>query len=134
LCILSVREHFPGFLFNLSEEDSRLIIRMCLSGQIPTYVDIYLLLIVEPKMHVPRDSLLGYSLLAIEEDAGKLHQDIYVLRIARQSSGPQLETILSALAAATQECNSSKFVDFIRSAPLIRARIASAFLTISSEA
>jgi phenylalanine ammonia-lyase len=52
--------------------------------------------------------------LSIKEDVGKLRQDRYALRTAPQFLGPQLETILSALAAVTQECNSSKFDSWIR--------------------
>ncbi|KAF9520851.1 hypothetical protein BS47DRAFT_1374656 [Hydnum rufescens UP504] len=39
--------------------------------------------------------------LSIKEDVGKLRQDRYALRTAPQFLGPQLETILSALAAST---------------------------------
>ena len=44
----------------------------------------------------------------MEEDRYSLRQDRYPLRTAPQFLGPQAEDILSALAAITQECNSSK--------------------------
>lgn len=46
--------------------------------------------------------------LSVGEDVGKLRQDRYALRTSPQFLGPQVEDILSALAAVTQECNSSK--------------------------
>ncbi|KAF9519361.1 hypothetical protein BS47DRAFT_1482068 [Hydnum rufescens UP504] len=52
-------------------------------------------------------ALGGEKELSIKEDVGKLRQDRYALRTAPQFLGPQLETILSALAAVTQECNST---------------------------
>ena len=45
--------------------------------------------------------------MTIEQDQGKLRQDRYSLRTAPQFLGPQIEDILSALSAVTQECNSS---------------------------
>ncbi|KAF9519362.1 hypothetical protein BS47DRAFT_1388195 [Hydnum rufescens UP504] len=52
-------------------------------------------------------ALGGEKELSIKEDVGKLRQDRYALRTAPQFLGPQLESILSALAAVTQECNST---------------------------
>lgn len=48
--------------------------------------------------------------MTIEEDYGTLRQDRYALRTAPQFMGPQLEDILSALDAVTQECNSSMYL------------------------
>jgi phenylalanine ammonia-lyase len=45
--------------------------------------------------------------VSIVQDQGRLRQDRYPLRTAPQFLGPQVEDILSALAAVTQECNSS---------------------------
>jgi phenylalanine ammonia-lyase len=45
----------------------------------------------------------------ISEDKGQLRQDRYPLRTSPQFLGPQVEDILSALAAVTLECNSSEF-------------------------
>ena len=47
--------------------------------------------------------------VSLEEDKHSLRQDRYALRTAPQFLGPQIEDILSALAAVTQECNSSVF-------------------------
>ncbi|KAJ7217974.1 L-Aspartase-like protein, partial [Mycena pura] len=46
---------------------------------------------------------------SLEEDKYSLRQDRYPLRTSPQFLGPQIEDILSALSAVTQECNSSKF-------------------------
>lgn len=46
--------------------------------------------------------------LTVEEDKGQLRQDRYPLRTAPQFIGPQIEDILHAIQAVTQECNSSK--------------------------
>ncbi|KDR68948.1 hypothetical protein GALMADRAFT_30987, partial [Galerina marginata CBS 339.88] len=43
----------------------------------------------------------------LNQDRYSLRQDRYPLRTAPQFLGPQVEDILSALAAVTQECNSS---------------------------
>ncbi|OCH89865.1 phenylalanine ammonia-lyase [Obba rivulosa] len=43
----------------------------------------------------------------ISDDAGELRQDRYPLRTSAQFLGPQIEDILSALAAVTRECNST---------------------------
>ncbi|KAL0956508.1 hypothetical protein HGRIS_002649 [Hohenbuehelia grisea] len=43
----------------------------------------------------------------IEEDEGTLRQDRYPLRTSPQFLGPQLEDILAAFYAVTQECNST---------------------------
>lgn len=60
-------------------------------------------------------SIVGISLsqtheeeVSLEEDKYSLRQDRYPLRTSPQFLGPQIEDILSALAAVTQECNSSK--------------------------
>ncbi|CAE7193559.1 unnamed protein product [Rhizoctonia solani] len=45
--------------------------------------------------------------VTIEEDRGKLRQDRYAIRSAPQFIGPQLEDILHAWSAVTQECNST---------------------------
>jgi phenylalanine ammonia-lyase len=45
--------------------------------------------------------------VSIEDDEGTLRQDRYPLRTAPQFLGPQVEDILSALAAVTIECNST---------------------------
>ncbi|KAJ7691192.1 phenylalanine ammonia-lyase [Mycena rosella] len=45
--------------------------------------------------------------VSIEEDKHSLRQDRYPLRTSPQFIGPQIEDILSALAAVTQECNST---------------------------
>ncbi|KAJ7596029.1 L-Aspartase-like protein [Mycena floridula] len=45
--------------------------------------------------------------VSLEEDKYSLRQDRYPLRTSPQFLGPQLEDILSALAAVTQECNST---------------------------
>jgi phenylalanine ammonia-lyase len=45
--------------------------------------------------------------VAIESDQGILRQDRYPLRTAPQFLGPQIEDILTAFTAVTQECNSS---------------------------
>ena len=46
----------------------------------------------------------------MEDDRYLLRQDRYPLRTAPQFLGPQVEDILSALAAITQECNSSEYL------------------------
>ena len=46
----------------------------------------------------------------MDDDRYSLRQDRYPLRTAPQFLGPQVEDILSALAAITQECNSSKYL------------------------
>ena len=46
--------------------------------------------------------------VGLEDDRYSLRQDRYALRTAPQFLGPQVEDILSASAAITQECNSSK--------------------------
>ena len=48
--------------------------------------------------------------VGLEDDRYLLRQDRYPLRTAPQFLGPQVEDILSALAAITQECNSSKYL------------------------
>ena len=45
--------------------------------------------------------------VGLKEDQYNLRQDRYSLRTAPQFIGPQIEDILSALAAITRECNSS---------------------------
>ena len=45
----------------------------------------------------------------ISADIGELRQDRYPLRTSAQFLGPQVEDILSAFAAITIECNSSKW-------------------------
>ncbi|KAJ7587017.1 L-Aspartase-like protein [Mycena floridula] len=45
--------------------------------------------------------------VSLEEDKYSLRQDRYPLRTSPQFLGPQIEDILSALAAVTQECNST---------------------------
>ncbi|KAK7463520.1 Protein pal1 [Stygiomarasmius scandens] len=45
--------------------------------------------------------------VGLEEDKYSLRQDRYPLRTSPQFLGPQIEDILSALAAVTQECNST---------------------------
>ncbi|KAJ7178475.1 phenylalanine ammonia-lyase [Mycena crocata] len=45
--------------------------------------------------------------LSLEEDKYSLRQDRYPLRTSAQFLGPQIEDILSALSAVTQECNST---------------------------
>ncbi|KAJ7770141.1 phenylalanine ammonium lyase [Mycena maculata] len=45
--------------------------------------------------------------LGLEEDKYSLRQDRYPLRTSPQFLGPQIEDILSALTAVTQECNST---------------------------
>ncbi|KAJ7497379.1 L-Aspartase-like protein [Mycena latifolia] len=45
--------------------------------------------------------------LGLEEDKYSLRQDRYPLRTSPQFLGPQIEDILSALSAVTQECNST---------------------------
>ncbi|KAJ7691159.1 phenylalanine ammonium lyase [Mycena rosella] len=45
--------------------------------------------------------------VSIEEDKHSLRQDRYPLRTSPQFIGPQIEDILSALTAVTQECNST---------------------------
>ncbi|KAJ7096236.1 phenylalanine ammonia-lyase [Mycena epipterygia] len=45
--------------------------------------------------------------LSLEEDKYSLRQDRYPLRTSPQFLGPQIEDILSALSAVTQECNST---------------------------
>ncbi|KAJ7084481.1 L-Aspartase-like protein [Mycena belliarum] len=47
--------------------------------------------------------------VGLEEDKYSLRQDRYPLRTSPQFLGPQIEDILSALTAVTQECNSSNF-------------------------
>ncbi|KDQ20054.1 hypothetical protein BOTBODRAFT_27476 [Botryobasidium botryosum FD-172 SS1] len=49
----------------------------------------------------------GEEEIKIEQDDGKLRQDRYPLRTSPQFIGPQLEDILSAYHAVTQECNST---------------------------
>jgi len=46
--------------------------------------------------------------VSLEDDRYSLRQDRYPLRTAPQFLGPQIEDILSALSAVTQECNSSQ--------------------------
>ena len=48
--------------------------------------------------------------VGLEDDRYSLRQDRYPLRTAPQFLGPQIEDILSALAAITQECNSSRYL------------------------
>ncbi|THV07334.1 phenylalanine ammonia-lyase [Dendrothele bispora CBS 962.96] len=45
--------------------------------------------------------------IGLEDDKYSLRQDRYPLRTSPQFLGPQIEDILSALAAVTQECNST---------------------------
>ncbi|KAF5367517.1 hypothetical protein D9758_003626 [Tetrapyrgos nigripes] len=45
--------------------------------------------------------------VALQDDRYSLRQDRYPLRTSPQFLGPQIEDILSALAAVTQECNST---------------------------
>ncbi|KAJ7188147.1 L-Aspartase-like protein [Mycena filopes] len=45
--------------------------------------------------------------VSLEEDKQTLRQDRYPLRTSPQFLGPQIEDILSALSAVTQECNST---------------------------
>ncbi|KAJ7703111.1 phenylalanine ammonia-lyase [Mycena rosella] len=45
--------------------------------------------------------------LSLEDDKYSLRQDRYPLRTSPQFLGPQIEDILSALSAVTQECNST---------------------------
>lgn len=45
--------------------------------------------------------------VSLEDDRYSLRQDRYPLRTSPQFLGPQIEDILSALSAITQECNSS---------------------------
>ncbi|KAF8210362.1 L-Aspartase-like protein [Mycena galopus ATCC 62051] len=45
--------------------------------------------------------------VSLEEDKNSLRQDRYPLRTSPQFLGPQIEDILSALSAVTQECNST---------------------------
>ncbi|KAJ6499977.1 L-Aspartase-like protein, partial [Mycena vitilis] len=45
--------------------------------------------------------------VSLEEDKHSLRQDRYPLRTSPQFLGPQIEDILSALSAITQECNST---------------------------
>lgn len=49
--------------------------------------------------------------VSLQEDRYSLRQDRYPLRTSPQFLGPQIEDILSALTAITQECNSSKHDD-----------------------
>ena len=48
-----------------------------------------------------------------------MRQDRYPLRTAPQFLGPQAEDILSALAAITQECNSSKYLKYLNLFPYL---------------
>jgi len=47
--------------------------------------------------------------VGLNQDRYSLRQDRYPLRTSPQFIGPQIEDILSALNAITQECNSSTF-------------------------
>lgn len=47
--------------------------------------------------------------VGINDDQYSLRQDRYPLRTSPQFLGPQIEDILAALTAVTQECNSSTF-------------------------
>ena len=53
--------------------------------------------------------------VSIKDDKYSLRQDRYPLRTSPQFVGPQIEDILSALTAVTQECNSSTFHVFTSS-------------------
>ena len=59
--------------------------------------------------------------IAIEDDRYSLRQDRYPLRTSPQFLGPQIEDILSAYRAVTQECNSSRclFQTCPSNAPLV---------------
>ena len=52
--------------------------------------------------------------VSIYDDQYSLRQDRYPLRTAPQFLGPQIEDVLAALTAVTQECNSSAFKHFDR--------------------
>lgn len=47
--------------------------------------------------------------VTLEDDRYSLRQDRYPLRTSPQFLGPQIEDILAAQSAITQECNSSTF-------------------------
>jgi phenylalanine ammonia-lyase len=63
-------------------------------------------------LHGSKLARLHEDEIGLEEDRYLLRQDRYPLRTAPQFLGPQVEDILSALAAITQECNSSKYLTF----------------------
>lgn len=59
-------------------------------------------------LHGSKLAQLHEDEVGLEDDRYSLRQDRYPLRTAPQFLGPQAEDILFALAAITQECNSSK--------------------------
>ena len=61
-------------------------------------------------LHGSKLAQLHEDEVGIDDDRYLLRQDRYPLRTAPQFLGPQIEDILSALAAITQECNSSKYI------------------------
>ena len=61
-------------------------------------------------LHGSKLAQLHEDEVGLEEDRYSLRQDCYPLRTAPQFLGPQVEDILSALAAITQEFNSSKYL------------------------
>ena len=59
-------------------------------------------------LHGSKLAQLHEDEVGIDDDRYLLRQDRYPLRTAPQFLGPQVEDILSAFAAITQECNSSE--------------------------
>jgi phenylalanine ammonia-lyase len=70
-------------------------------GQVETAQNIYGLLEGSKLAHLYEEEV------GIHDDQYSLRQDRYPLRTSPQFLGPQVEDILSALTAVTQECNSS---------------------------
>ena len=61
-------------------------------------------------LHGSKLAQLHEDEVGLEDDRYSLRQDRYPLRTAPQFLGPQVEDILSAFAAITQECNSSEYL------------------------